>query len=350
MSNGVALSLPANYRLYDLPWSRVGEETQRLKKTFLVIAGTALFLSAAVPLLPSSDIVHNNGADVPPRLAKLLIERKAPPPPPPPVVEPEPEPEPEEVAELPKEPEKVPEPEPIPEPEPPKPEPKVAFVPEPEIAPPPPVNEAREKAAKAGLMAMADELAELRDTSSIDSALSNRSLSNAVDAAERTERSLVTSASGRASGGINTAEFSRNTGGGGLAGREVTQVTSPVAGAGGRGGSGGRADGSNDTGIGAGGAGQRSRDQIEMIFDRNKASIYALYRRALRSDPSLQGKLVLELTISGSGEVLNCRVVSSELNAPEFEAKLVQRVRLFKFGSQDVGTITTTKPIDFFPV
>lgn len=347
MSNGVALSLPPYYRIYDLPWSKIGEEAQLLKKTFLVIAGAALFLSAAVPLLPSSDIVHNNGADVPPRLAKLLIERKAPPPPPPPVVEPEPEPE--EVAEVPKEPEKAPEPEPIPEPE-PVPEPKVAFVPEPEIAPPPPVNEAREKAAKAGLMAMADELAELRDTSSIDSALSNRSLSNAVDAAERTERSLVTSASGKASGGINTAELSRNTGGGGLAGRQVTQVTSPVAGAGGRGGSGGRADGSNETGVGSGGAGQRSRDQIEMIFDRNKAAIYALYRRALRSDPSLQGKLVLELTISGSGEVLDCRVVSSELNAPEFEQRLVKRVRLFKFGAQDVGTITTTKPIDFFPV
>jgi outer membrane biosynthesis protein TonB len=347
MSTGVSLSLPQYYRRYDLPWSKIGEETQRLKKTFLIIAGAALFLSAAVPLLPSSDIVHNNGADVPPRLAKLLIERKAPPPPPPPVVEPEPE----EVAEVPDEPEKAPEPEPesVPEPE-PVPEPKVAFVPEPEIAPPPPVNEAREKAAKAGLMAMADELAELRDTSSIDSALSNRSLSNAVDAAERTERSLVTSASGKASGGINTASLSRNTGGGGLAGREVTQVTSPVAGAGGRGGAGGRADGSNDTGVGSGGAGQRSRDPIEMIFDRNKAAIYALYRRALRSDPSLQGKLVLELTISGTGEVLDCRVLSSELNAPEFEERLIKRVRLFKFGAQDVGTITTTKPIDFFPV
>jgi TonB family protein len=87
-----------------------------------------------------------------------------------------------------------------------------------------------------------------------------------------------------------------------------------------------------------------------MIFDRNKAAIYALYRRALRVDPTLQGKLVLELTISPAGDVIDCKVVSSELDAPEFESKLVQRVRLFKFGAQDVGTITTTKPIDFFPV
>ncbi|MEO1574974.1 MAG: AgmX/PglI C-terminal domain-containing protein, partial [Pseudomonadota bacterium] len=219
--------------------------------------------------------------------------------------------------------------------------------PEPEVAPPP-VNEAREKAAKSGLVALADELADLRDTSSIDSALSNRSLSNTVGAAVQNERSLVTSASGRASGGINTAELSRNTGGGGLAGRNVTQVTSPVATAAAE-----RAasrGGSGDPALDPGAPGQRSRDQIEQIFDRNKAAIYALYRRALRQDPSLQGKLVLELTISPGGDVLDCRVVSSELDSPEFEAKLVQRVRLFKFGAQDVGTITTTKPIDFFPV
>ncbi len=343
---GVALSLPAFYRKYDLPWTPSGDESERLRKIFLGIAGSALFLSVAMPLLPAPELEQNNGVEVPPRLAKLVIEKKQPPPPPPP---PEPEPEEEVVAEAPPEPEKAPEPEPEPPKPEPIPEPKVAFVPEPEEAPPPPVNEAREKAAKSGLVALADELADLRDTPSIDSALSNRSLSNTVGAAVQNERSLVTSASGRASGGINTAELSRNTGGGGLAGRDVTQVTSPVATAAAQRAA-ARGDGSNDPGLDPGAPAQRSRDQIEQIFDRNKAAIYALYRRALRQDPSLQGKLVLELTISPGGEVLDCRVVSSELDSPEFEAKLVQRVRLFKFGAQDVGTITTTKPIDFFPV
>ncbi|MEO1575030.1 MAG: hypothetical protein AAFU65_08740, partial [Pseudomonadota bacterium] len=124
---GVALSLPAFYRKYDLPWTPSGDESQRLRKIFLAIAGGVLFLSAAVPLLPTPEIEINEGVDVPPRLAKLVIEKKQPPPPPPP-----PEPEPEEVvAEATPEPEKAPEPEPEPPPE-PKPEPKVAFVPEPE--------------------------------------------------------------------------------------------------------------------------------------------------------------------------------------------------------------------------
>jgi periplasmic protein TonB len=44
-----------------------------------------------------------------------------------------------------------------------------------------------------------------------------------------------------------------------------------------------------------------------------------------------------------------CRVVSSELNDPDLEKKIVARVRLFRFEAKDVETITTTKPIDFFP-
>jgi protein TonB len=59
--------------------------------------------------------------------------------------------------------------------------------------------------------------------------------------------------------------------------------------------------------------------------------------------------MVLEFTVSPSGEVTMCRVVSSELNDPELEHKIVERVRLFHFEARDVETITTTKPIDFFP-
>ena len=44
------------------------------------------------------------------------------------------------------------------------------------------------------------------------------------------ERSLITSRVGTASGGINTAALSRNTGGSGLGGRETTQVENPVEG------------------------------------------------------------------------------------------------------------------------
>ena len=103
---------------------------------------------------------------------------------------------------------------------------------------------------------------------------------------------------------------------------------------------------------GGGGEGDgpsRSREEIERVFDRNKGAIYALYNRALRENPSLEGKVVLRLTISPQGTVTACEIVSSELNDPDLEQKLVQRVLLFQFEPRDVESITTTKPIDFFP-
>ena len=49
------------------------------------------------------------------------------------------------------------------------------------------------------------------------------------------------------------------------------------------------------------------------------------------------------------GEITSCRVVSSELNAPDLERKLVARIKLFRFDAKSVAPVTTTKPIDFFP-
>ena len=38
----------------------------------------------------------------------------------------------------------------------------------------------------------------------------------------------------------------------------------------------------------------RTREEIELVFDKNKSAIYSLYSRALRENPALQGKVVLE--------------------------------------------------------
>ena len=86
-----------------------------------------------------------------------------------------------------------------------------------------------------------------------------------------------------------------------------------------------------------------------MVFDRNKGSIYSVYNRALRKDPTLQGKVVLRLTIAPSGKVTLCELVSSELHDPALGEKISRRVKLFDFGAKDVEEITITYPIDFLP-
>ncbi len=254
----------------------------------------------------------------------MLLEQRPPPPPPKPA-EPEPEPEPDPISEP--EPEKVAETPPEPEPE-----------PEPE-----PIDTAklaREK-AQAALLPFTEDLAKLADSNILERVADDRPLTTSVGEAARSERSMITSKVGAASGGINTASLSRNTGGTGLGGRTTTQIESPVSSVGQAGG-GARRTGSS-------GKASRSREEIELVFDRNKGAIFALYNRALRADPTLEGKLVLRLTIEPSGAVTFCEVVSSELDDPELERRLVQRIKMFRFEARDVEAITTTKPIDFFP-
>ncbi len=308
------------YREYELPWTNSSSQERKFRRLLSIVFAAMFALGVIWPWIPTIEPDPNDVVEIPPRIAKLLLQEKPPPPPPPKVQEPEPEapdvldePEPEQVVE--KEPE--PEPEPI----------DYQKI-------------AREK-AQAALMPFAEDLAALADNDVLKKVVDNRPLTSSVGQAVRNQRAMITSKAGTASGGINTSTMSRNTGGTGLSGRSTTEVSSPVAGLG------QNAGGARRTG--RSGKASRSREEIELVFDKNKGAIFALYNRALRMDPTLEGKLVLRLTIAPSGQVTFCEIVSSELDDPELERKLVQRVKMFRFEAKDVEAITTTKPIDFFP-
>ncbi len=309
------------YRTYALAWDTSFDQDDQFRDILKRVCLTVLALAIVLTLLPVPELARDRVEEVPERFAKLLLDRPKPPPPPPVVRQPEPE-----------------KPEPIEK----KPVEKKAEVKKPE--PKPVVDkaaEARKKASVAGLLPFVDQLKDLRDNEAVASVRNQRNLAGAAGSAARAERALITSRAGTASGGINTAAMSRDTGGAGLAGRETTEVSSTVAGLDAQR---PEADRVGDTNRPA-----RSREEIEMIFDQNKGAIYALYNRALRRDPGLQGKLVLRLTIEPSGAVSLVEIVSSEFDDDELERKLVQRIKLFRFLEKDVAPVTTTKPIDFFP-
>jgi periplasmic protein TonB len=320
MANAAAAVL---YRIYELPWSTGAEQDTKFRKTVRAAIGAMLALALVIALLPVPPSDRNQVTEVPKRLAKLVLERPKPPPPPPPVVEKAPD--------QPVEQKQVKE-------EPPKPKPKPEPPPEKQIDK---TEQAREKAKVAGLLPFAQQLAALRDDKTIER-LDKTQLAGKVEGNQSlAERSLITSRVGTSSGGINTAALSRNTGGGGIGDRATTKVESPVESLAVAGGAAQRSGESNKA--------ARSREEIERVFDVNKGSIYALYNRALRQNPALQGKVVLKLTIEPDGRVSSCEIVSSELGDKELEQKLVQRVLLFQFEKRDVERITTTKPIDFLP-
>ncbi len=305
------------HRVYELPWSPGSEAEARFKKILRNCFVAYLVFGILIPLLPVAERDPTLAPEISDRVVRLIVEQPKPKPPPKvaPVVEPKPEPI---VARV-------------------EPKPKAEVKPDP--VPVDRQKQAREKAQKSGLLAFADDLADLRDDKAVTDIAGARAVTGAVGEAVRSERSLLTSRVGRGSGGINTAAMSRNTGGAGLNARGTTLVKSAVA---------SLANEPEKTASQSGKAG-RSREEIEMVFDQNKGAIYSLYNRALRSNPALQGKLVLKLTIEPSGQVSDVQVVSSELGDEELERKLVQRIRMFTFLARDVPSVTTTKPIDFFP-
>ncbi len=301
-----------------MSWGVANDDDRRFSRiarnNLLIVVALGLLM----PFLPLPEI-ERPVIEEPPRLAKLIFEKEIIKPPPPPKVEVK--------KPLPKKAEK------------PKPvkKPKKVVVNKPK--PVKPKVTARQKAEKSGLLALSDSLSDMRQNT-VTKSFSNKNLSQAGGQANKTERAILTAGTTSSSSGIQTASLSRNTGGGSLAGRSTTTVHSPA----------GNAETSNVGGKGKGSrSAGRSIEEIQMIFDRNKGSIYSVYNRALRKDPTLQGKVVLRLTIAPSGKVTRCDIVSSELGDAALGSKISSRVKLFNFGAKDVNEVTITYPIDFLP-
>lgn len=357
-----------SFRARVLPWAVSPEDEARFKRILNIVLAITALICLLLLLWPKPQVDRAAPPEVPQRLAKLVLEQREPPPavkaPPTPqaAADPAKKDTPAEVAK------------PLPDA---KPLPK-AIAPEARQPipgkPPGEIEGARRKAAGVGLLAMKDQLAELRGAPVAVQLNQNIKAGPGVGAGVGVgvgagkdpglpDRNLITSNATGGSGGINTAAYSRDTGGGGLAGRATTLVEG-VAGGGGGGGPGGGGSsgkGGNGTGVGGGGGAggslakggggkaSRSLEEIRLVFDRNKGAIYAIYNRALRDDPSLQGKVVLKLSIAPSGQVTDIRVESSELKAADLEAKLLARIRAFDFGAKDVNPMTVTYPLDFLP-
>lgn len=345
------------FSLPSLPWDRFAEEENRFR---LIIGVTLLVFVVVSFLIATVDLpekVRQQAEVVPPRVAKLITEKRLPPPPPPPpkVEEPKPElkPEPEKKVEKKPEPEK-PKPEPKPEPKPkPKPQekPKVTLKTQEQLQ-----AERKEQAKQEAVKAAAvfDSLADLRDqTADIASSLNSQqqalSASNVDGPAAATQRNLIGRAAAGGSGGVQVAKASAGGGGAGtvggtgkLAKTSSTAVTSSIAKV---------ADPvkQNNAGTGASGKARRTTEQIQVVFDRYKGQINTIYRRALREDPSLEGTLLLRLEIQPNGSVTACSVVSSELGNPDLERKIVVKVKSLNFGAANVEVWKGNFPIKFFP-
>lgn len=301
----------APYRPMKMPWNGNDEDQKQFRKILLIVLLFSIMLGVLIPMwnIPIPDRVEV--VEIPERLAKLMVPK--PPPPPPPKVQ-------EKVEE--KKPDKE--------------KPKKEVKPVPEKA-----KKARKKAERSGLMAFKDDFADLIDDTPIKLGASAK-ISGKGSKAKKTTRSLVTSSAGKSSGGINTAALSRNTGGSGesMGGVEFSRVESSI----------GSDFFGEEAPLSDGPGPSRTDEEIQIVFDRYKSALYRIYNRQLRKNPTLQGKMVLRLTILPDGKVSACSVDSSDMDSAELDKKIAARVKKFNFGAKEgVPTITILYPIDFLP-
>ncbi|MCB1697434.1 MAG: AgmX/PglI C-terminal domain-containing protein [Pseudomonadales bacterium] len=303
-----------------LPWESSGEEDRRFHRIVRGMLAALLAVAITVPLLPVEAPERDQRAPQPPQLARILLEKQALPTPTPAPPRPQPKPEPKPV-------EAVTRPRPTP------PEPAAKPLPTPQDT----LVQAREAAQAAGVLAFRDELSELRDSLDLD-AMPRTVTSRGEASAATVERAVITSAAVSNSGGINTAALSRDSGGPALSGRETTRVRSNIAGT-------DKQPASSQSAQ----LGGRSDESIRQVMDRNKGALFAIYNRALRQDPLLQGKLVFEMLIDASGEIARIRLLSSELSDRDLTDKILARIRMIRFEAQDVLTTRVNYSFDFLP-
>ncbi len=346
-----------------LPWSSSYDEDSRFRKILTTLLAIYVVLALIVALLKLPPVVHPEPKDLPAQLANIALQK----------------------VELPK-PVEVPKPlekeKPVEKEKPaeqklkPKPAPPVTKPVPPSTtaspvkgkeggkeAPVELMQQAREKAAKSGILQFKDDLADMRESVDV-SKVTRSNLTRGASTAAKTERSIIAGKATGGSGGINTAALSTDTGGIALSGRETTRIDSPsgLGGlsteAGGRGHGEGSGVGTG-TGKGTGKKGDlvagsdvgggRSDEAIRRIMDQQKGGIFAIYNRALRQDPTLQGKFVFEMVIEPSGEVSAVKLISSELSDNDLITKILARIRLINFGSADVLRTRVNYSLDFLP-
>jgi hypothetical protein len=299
-------------------WAGDPEADRRFRKSLTGALLASLLLALIVPFITLPLPQADKPADVPARVITMMMQDiprprpvQAPVPPPPQIVQQKPIE---------------------------KPEPQKAVQPTPQEPKPEDVP-----APAQGILAFREKLDSFKDAP-IVAQLGSQAHINNSNSLSRPERSMLTTNAPGSSGGIKLAALSRDLGGNGgdergaIQGAALTRATSKIS-----------ASGGGDRPLSDGAILGRTDEEIQIVFDRYKASLYRLYNRELRNDPTLQGKMILRLTIEPDGSVSACALQATDMKAPELVTQVVERVRAFDFGAKEVPAITIVYPIDFLP-
>lgn len=317
------------YRKLALDWQPDAANTKGFYRILGIVLLSAIILAIAITFIKVPPENKRQRADVPDRVADFIARKEKPkpppepekklPPPPPKPVEPPPVEKNEVVPEITKQRDQERKP-----------------LTESEIR-------ARKVAEKSGLLALAKELNDLIDTKDVSASLSKNLSNGGSDAGDANVSAghgtdAISAATAQSGGKVDAQNYSgsvaktdidaRNIGKDFTEHKEKAVAKTAAA----------KAQG-----------GGSAEENLTIVFDKNKSILYSLYERERRNTQGLQGKIILQLTISPAGDVVDVKIISSELNSPDLESRILSRVKNFKFNINTTKDITVTYPIEFLP-
>jgi len=295
---------PLPVRLMVMPWTKNDEDEKKYRKILLLSLLICIFLALVIPQIKYAIQERVEDTPIPERLARMIKKQQPPKPKPKPV-------KPEEVQKLNK-----------------KPTQKERDV-------------ARKKIQSKGVLAFRNNLANLLNETPEAKLGAVAGLSDKGATASHVSRHILTSQATTGSGGIRTSSLSHDVAGTGkkLGAVAFTRVQSDIG-----------TGMEDDRPLSDGPGPSRTDEEIQIVFDRYKAALYRIYNRELRANPTLQGKMIMRITIEPDGTVSKCRLESTNLASKTLVEKILERVRHFNFGKKaGVPRITILYPIDFLP-
>ncbi|WP_372881711.1 AgmX/PglI C-terminal domain-containing protein [Psychromonas sp.] len=296
----------------------------------IVMLAITLLFSVFVSFVELPELSREEKEKLPPQLVKIMKSKVE--------VKP-PEPKPEQKKETAKPEVAKPKPEPIPKPKPnPNPKPQVTKK---ELE-----KKAKDKAEQSGLLALSQQLNAMRDVAkAVPTAVTSTDdgLAQGNGTAVKAQRIILGQKAAGTSGGVTGKRFTDVGQGTQLASNQsgqVAQVATVVD---------KMAQQVKETKTYESASGKRSSESIRQMFDRNKSAIYSIYRRALRSDPSLEGSVTVKLIILPDGRVSAVSIIASEIDNDDFAAKLLRRIRLINFTPKSVAATELEYTFNFLP-
>lgn len=293
-------------RVMVMPWTKKDEDEKKYRKVLLLCLLICIFLSLVIPQIKYPIPDRPELAPIPERLAKLIKKHELPKP--------------------------KPKPKPV-EPEQAKKQEKKPTTEERKIA--------RKNVQSKGVLAFRNNLANLLNDTPEAKLGASANLSNKGSVSSHVSRHILTSQATSGSGGIHVSSLSHDVGGTGkqMAAVAFSRVTSEIGTA-----------AADDRPLSDSPGPSRTDEEIQIVFDRYKAALYRIYNRELRVNPTLQGKMVIRITIEPDGSVSNCKLDSTDLASKALVQKILDRVKHFNFGGKaGVPRITILYPIDFLP-